>query len=553
MTASDSENYGWFTSNEQINSLLNRLVHDVRQFTEKQLNQINRLAQIGTALSAEKNIDRLLEMIVDEARKFTNADGGTLYIMSDNEAELQFAIVQSDSLKTRMGGASGKITWPAVRLKNPDGSPNFSNVSAYVAISGKVVNIEDVYDAQGFNFEGTKKFDQDTGYRSRSMMVVPLSNHENEIIGVLQLLNARAPVSGNVISFSKESQDMTLSMASQAAVALSNNRLIHDLENLLESFIKTIATAIDEKSPYTGGHVRRVAELTMTIAEKINETKKGYFAEINFSDYQMKELRLAAWLHDIGKITTPEHVVDKATKLQTVYDRLGEIRVRFELLKKEYALRAQNSSLHNEAGRFSSAEEVDAIIEELDKEYKFLEELNNGAEFTSDENIRKIKEIGRRQCSLGKENIPLLNDDEINNLSIRRGTLNDEERNIINNHALVTHKMLSLLPFPKKLRHVADYAAAHHEKLDGTGYPHGLSNERLSLQSKIIAIADVFEALTAKDRPYKKGKTLAEALKIMQFMSKDRHIDENLYNLFIEEKIHLDYAMRELAPHQIDM
>jgi HD-GYP domain-containing protein (c-di-GMP phosphodiesterase class II) len=536
------------TSNNQINRLLTRIVQDVSEFTENQLDQIKRLTQIGTALSAEKNLDHLLEMIVDHARKFTNADAGTLYIMSDDETELTFAIVQNDLLKVRMGGTGEEISWPSIPLKNADDSHNYANVSAYAAISGETVNIPDVYDARGFNFEGTKKFDKGTGYRSKSMLVVPLRNHENDIIGVLQLLNAQDPSTGEVIIFSQESQEMTLSLASQAAVALSNNRLIHDLQNLLESFIKTIATAIDEKSPYTGGHVRRVADLTMAIAQKINQTNEGPFAAIKLSDDQLQELRLAAWLHDVGKITTPEHVVDKARKLETVHDRIYEIRARFELLKREYHLEMQKSTGNQDKNNVKTSEELAEIIKQLDEEYKFLAELNNGSEFTRDEMIARINEIGKRTWLVEGQIMPLLSADEITNLSIRRGTLNDEERNIINNHALVTHKMLSQLPFPRKLRHIAEYAAAHHEKIDGTGYPMGLKGDQISLQSRIIAIADIFEALTAKDRPYKVGKTMAEALKIMEFMVKDNHIDAQLYALFIKEKIYEDYMKIKSVP-----
>ncbi len=554
MTDNENSSIGSGSYSDQINSLLSRLVTDVRQFTESQLSQIKRLAQIGTALSAEKNLDRLLEMIVDEARQFTNADAGTLYIISDDETELNFAIVQNNSLGVRMGGTGGKITWPPVNLKNADGSPNHANVSAHVAISGDVVNITDVYDAQGFNFEGTKKFDQGTGYRSKSMLVVPLRNHENDIIGVLQLLNAQDLAKENVIKFSYESQEMTLSLASQAAIALSNNRLIQDLQNLLESFIRTIAMAIDEKSPYTGGHVRRVAELSMTIANKINETQEGKFAELKLTDDQLRELRLAAWLHDVGKITTPEHIVDKATKLETVYDRVNEVRTRFELLKKEYNLEIHNKRPDNQNIKKNEySGEISEAINQLNEEYMFIAELNNGSEFTNDNMVARIKEIGKRQLTVDGQIMPLLSEDEIYNLSINRGTLNNEERNIINNHAMVTYKMLSQLPFPKKMRNVSMYAAAHHEKLDGTGYPMGLKGDELSLQSRIIAMADIFEALTAKDRPYKKGKTLGEALKIMGFMVKDKYIDSDLFDLFIKEKIYSDYAVRELAPQQIDV
>jgi HD-GYP domain-containing protein (c-di-GMP phosphodiesterase class II) len=437
-------------------------------------------------------------------------------------------------------------------LINDNGSPNHSNVSAHVAISGEVVNIDDVYDAYGFNFEGTKKFDQQTGYRSKSMLVVPMRNHENDIIGVLQLLNAMDPVTKEVVTFTYECQEMTLSLASQAAVALSNNRLIHDLEDLLESFIKTIATTIDEKSPYTGGHVRRVAELTMSFAQKINEEQEGPFADVKFSDEELKELRMAAWLHDVGKITTPEHVVDKATKLETIHDRIEDIKIRIELLKKDYLLTRKTNTTYN-SNQESPADQVDEQIKLLDEEYQLLAEVNSGSEFTKDEMVKRIKEIGKREYLLNGKKMPLLTENEISNLIIRQGTLNDEERNIINNHAMVGYKMLSQLPFPKKLRHVPTYAVAHHEKLDGTGYPLGLKADQLSLQSRIIAIADIFEALTAKDRPYKKEKTLSETLKIMGYMVKDKHIDPDLFDLFIKEKIYRDYATRELSVQQIDM
>lgn len=539
MSPNDEKFCGGINDNYLINRFLISLIAEVQNFTESQHAQIKRLTEIGTALSAEKNLDRLLEMIVDEARKFTNADAGTLYIMSDDETELLFAIIQNDTLGKRMGGTGGKITWLPLKLNNSDGSPNHANVSTHVAISGEVANINDVYNAQGFDFSGTKKFDQKTGYRSKSMLVVPLCNHENDIIGVLQLLNALDPATGEVITFSSEYQEMILSLASQAAVSLSNSRLIHDLENLLESFIKTIATAIDEKSPYTGGHVRRVAELTMTIARKINHVNYGKFAGIEFSSDQLRELRIAAWLHDIGKITTPEYVIDKATKLEAVHDRIHDVKTRMELIKKDFL-----TDVNNDAHAGKTATKIKA----LDEDYQFLVEANRGSEFLNDDQIARIKEIAKLKWTEDCQSHPLLSDEEVYKLCIRYGTLSDEERNIINNHVLVTHKMLSQLPFPKKMRHVADYAGAHHEKIDGSGYPLGLKGRKLSLQSRIIAIADIFEALTAKDRPYKKGKSLAEALKIMEDMAKDNKIDADLYDIFIKEKVYEEYAQDNSVP-----
>lgn len=511
---------------------------------------IRMLSEIGMALSAEKDIHRLLEMILTEARALTNADGGTLYLLSEDSKELNFAIVQNESLKLNMGGTGGRMTWPPVKLTTAEGMPDHTHVSAHVAITGEVINIEDVYDAVGFNFEGTRFFDSETRYRSQSMLVVPMRNHENDIIGVLQLLNAKDPGTGRIVTFSEKAKTLAMSLASQAAVALTNNRLISDLENLLDAFIKTIATAIDEKSPYTGGHVRRVADLTMMIAEKINAATDGPFASVRLSKEEMKELHMAAWLHDVGKITTPEHVVDKSTKLEKVYDRIEDIRKRFELLKREYQMEMAN--IRENASSLSD-KEIKKELKDLDDEYQFLVQVNYGSEFTRDEMIERIKQIAQRHWRMSSQTMPLLTEDEIYNLCIRRGTLNDEERSIINSHAAVTYKMLSQLPFPKKMAKIAEFAAAHHEKLDGSGYPLGLKGDDLPLQARIIALADIFEALTAKDRPYKKGKTLSEAMNIMRQMVEAFHIDADLFVLFVREKIHLDYARRELAPHQVDI
>jgi HD-GYP domain-containing protein (c-di-GMP phosphodiesterase class II) len=540
---------------EHISTLLRKLSPEVKGFMEKQLDQIRRLNQIGTALSAEKNLDRLLEMIVDEAREFTNADGGTLYIMSDDEEELHFAIVQNTSLNIRMGGTGGKITWPSVRLKNLDGKPNHANVSAYAAIRGQVVNISDVYHAEGFNFEGTRRFDAETGYRSKSMLVVPMRNHENDIIGVLQLLNAQIEGQAEVVLFSMENQKMTESLASQAAVAISNKRLIHDLENLLESFIRTIATAIDEKSPYTGGHVRRVSELTMAIAEKINKSAEGPYADIRFDEDELKELHISAWLHDVGKITTPEYIVDKGKKLETIYNRMEALKARFEILKRDYTIEALKKG--NRQREEYRAEKLNCDVGEderdLDADCDFLADINMGTKLMDKKMLDRLKGIAGRKWILGEDLQSFLSDEEVYNLSIPVGTLTDKEKEIVKNHVTVTHKMLCQLPFPKKLKNVSYYASSHHERIDGAGYPFGLKGDEIPLQARIIALADVFDALTAKDRPYKKDKTLSEAIKIMRYMVNDNHIDRDLFELFIKERIHLDYAKKELTSSQIDM
>jgi len=426
-------------------------------------------------------------------------------------------------------------------------------------LADEIVNIPDVYEAEGFDFTGPRNYDASTGYRSKSMLVIPMKNHENDIIGVLQLLNAQDIKSEKVVTFSEEYTDLIASLASQAAVALTNAQLIQDLQNLFYAFIQSIATAIDEKSPYTGGHINRVVDLTMMIAEKINEVNEGKYKNIHFTEDEMEELKLAAWMHDVGKITTPEHVVDKETKLQTIFDRVNLIETRFHHIAKSIEnsyLRQKIDLLLDEKSDKSKIKHIDEelakTIEFLKEELEFIKTCNGPGEFMSDDHIQRIKNIASKTYTGNGKVYPYLTDEEVKNLCIRKGSLTEEERRIIENHAMMTLKMLNELPFPKKLKKVPEYAGGHHEKLDGSGYPIGLTEKELSLQAQIMAIADIFEALTAKDRPYKKPMKLSQAIKIMGFMKKDNHIDPDIFDLFINSKIYLDYAKKEMAREQID-
>ncbi|MBO8131397.1 MAG: GAF domain-containing protein [Candidatus Marinimicrobia bacterium] len=510
---------------------------------------VKTLTKIGVALSSEHNLPKLLQMILEQARKFTSADGGTLYLVSDDKKHLNFEIVQNDSLKIKMGGVSGNpINWKPLNLYI-NGKPNFAMVSCYVSLTGEIVNIPDVYYVDGFDFSGTRAFDKNTGYRSKSMLVVPMKDHEDEIIGVLQLINAIDIETGQVRAFTKDDEELISSLASQAAVSINNTRLIRDLENLFESFIQVIATAIDEKSPYTAGHIERVADLTMMIANKINQVDYPPFDRLKFSDDELKELRIAAWMHDIGKIVIPEYVVDKATKLETIYDRINEIRWRYEVLKRDIYLKKLMSEYKKENAKKISTE---PDIESLNEELKIIERCNTGGEILNEDLKNKIRQIAKRKIKIDNKKVNLLNDDEVKNLLVCRGTLTDEERQIINNHVVVTIKMLNQLPYPKKLKRVPEIAGSHHEKLDGSGYPNGLKEAQLSVQARILALSDIFEALTARDRPYKPAKKLSEVMRIMEFMAKDRHIDPNLFELFKKEKIYLDYAKKYLYDWQID-
>lgn len=546
------------SNDNKLNKLLKSIITEIRLYAEDQIKHIKQCAQIGVALSVEKDINKLLEMILDEARAMSNADAGTLYIVDDDKKYLRFEILQNNTLKTRLGKTSDfKSTLPNVPLYKDD-KPNHFNVSSYVAITGKSVNIPDVYQTEGFDFTGTRKYDAATGYRSKSMLVIALKNHENDIIGVLQLLNAQAPETDEVIAFSPEHENHIASLASQAAIALTNAQLIQDLRNLFYAFIKSISTAIDEKSPYTGGHINRVVDLTMMIAEKINESDEGTFKNVCFTEEEMEELRLAAWMHDVGKITTPEHVVDKETKLTNIFDRILLIENRFELIAKtieneylEQKIKLLKNGDNNETMIKFLEENLTNTLKELQEDLEFIKECNDPGEFINDKKISRIKEIASKTYSKNNEKHNYLSKDEVKNLCIRKGSLTEKERKIIENHATMTYKMLKQLPFPKKLSKVPGYAGSHHEKLDGSGYPQGLTLKDLPLQSRVMAIADIFEALTAKDRPYKKPMSLSKALKIMEFMKNDNHIDADIYDLFVNSGFYYEYARKEMNPEQI--
>ena len=550
-------------SQEEINKMLDSVPSNIRGYIDSLQNQISNMSAIGLALSKERDMDKLLEMILLEAKRISNADGGTLYMMTDDH-RLRFSIMITDSLDVHMGGTSGKeIPFYPVKLYNDDGDPNENMIAANAAINGITINIPDAYEAKGFDFSGTKAFDEKTGYRSKSFLTVPLKNHENEIIGVLQLLNAQDIKSNKVISFSDRIQKSVEALSSQAAVAITNKNLIKDLEVLFESFIKLIASAIDAKSPYTGGHCSRVPEITMMLAESVNDIAEGPFAGIKFSDKEMYELKIAAWLHDCGKVATPEYVVDKSTKLETIYDRIHTVTTRFEVIKRDEEIKFLKKQLTIQKNNtLSDIEKKESIkkarvlylkkIKQLEEDKTFIEESNFGGEFMSQDRKDKVNKIASYRYKDNGSTKPFLSDNEVYNLCISRGTLTPEERKVINDHIVVTIEMLEQLPYPKHLRNVPEFAGGHHEKLDGTGYPKGLNHAEMSVQAKIMAIADIFEALTARDRPYKKGKTLSQAMRILGFMKNDAHIDAELFDVFVQEKIYLKYAEGFLDPEQID-
>ena len=521
--------------------------------------RVKRLQEIGLALSTEDDINVIFELIMDEAKNITNADGRTLYMISDDGKTMKFEIMATESMNFSQGGTTGvEITIPPMQLFNEDGTPNHSSIVAYSANTGKIVNIKDAYKEKGFDFTGAKNFDKNTGYRTQSVLSVPLKNHENDIVGVMQLINAKDPKSDKTISFSDDMQNQVESLASQGAVALTNKRLVAELKNLFESFIQLIATAIDKKSPYTGGHCERVPEITMLLADAVEKTKVGKYADFSMNEDERYELYIAGWLHDCGKVAKPPHVVDKGMKLETITDRIEVMDTRFEVLKRDAEILMLEKQIElmgkgTPNGKIKRlVSELDDKITQLSSDQIFIQKTNRGGEFMEEEDQQRVSNIGNYKWKLEGEEINLFDEKDVRNLQIPKGTLLPEEREIINDHIVITIDMLEKLPYPKKLRNVPEFAGGHHEKLDGTGYPKGLKDEEMSVQAKMMAIADIYEALTAADRPYKDGKKLSQAMRIMGFMKKDYEIDQDLFEIFVKEGVYKQYAEKYLGDDQLD-
>lgn len=546
-----------FSENSRINLVIESILDDLCPFLEEQAREILELTAIGKALGAGKDIRDLLEMILSIARRFTKADGGTLYLVDRNHQNLVFHVIHNESLNIKNKKSLPDL--PCVPLYTEDHTtPNFSNVSSYVFHTGEIVNIKDVYKVKKFKFNGTRKFDSTLHYRSRSMVVIPMRNHEEDIIGILQLINAVDPFTGNVIAFSRDNQEKAAALANQASVILTQQMLILEMRQLFEAFIKAIAVSIDEKSKHTGGHIQRVTELSMMIAEKINQDTT-LFENITLSEDQMDELRVAALMHDTGKITTPEHIIGKSTRLETVHDRIELIKTRWELFKTNQKLIAAQKKLAlcDHTAHAKEIEQIDKQCMEnitlLEKEFQTLSHINSSRENIDKDRIDDLNRIYKKSEKIFDRQTPYLTEDEFENLSVLRGTITSSERDVINNHAYLTEKILSNLPWPKKLANIPDIAGAHHEKLDGSGYPRHRVKDNLNLQARILAIADIFEALSARDRPYKAPMALSRTVEVLCQMGEKGLLDKDIIKVFFETHTHLDYAKKHLAPSQINL
>ena len=511
-------------------------------------NKLKKLIDIGIALSREKNIDILLEKILNESRVISNSDGGTVYLVTDDN-KLNFKIMHTESLNIKFGGSADPVPdyFYPVKLYNENGNENLNNVSAVCALRGKVINIEDAYTNKQYDFSGSKGFDKKYNYRSKSFLTIPLKNHKDKVIGVLQLLNAKK--NDKIINFSDELVELVEALSSQASLALTNQLLIDEQKILFRSFIKLVVDALENKDAVTGGHCNRVPLLTMIFAEHVNSDKTGKYKDFSFSEDEMDELSVSGWLHDFGKVATPDHIMNKSTKLQGLYDKIDNIYLRFEILKRDVELDYYKRKIDK---NIVDKNLINIKLQKIKDDFSFLEKSNVGGEFMSDKSQERIHEIAQQTINLENKKKSILSKGEVEFLTISKGTLSKKDREIMENHVSLTYKLLDKLPYPDHLSQVPFYAGCHHEKINGKGYPNGYSGDQLPLQARIIAIADVFEGLTAPDRPYKEPYKLSKALNILKYMVKDGEIDSDLFSLFITKKLYLQYAKDNLDPNQVD-
>lgn len=595
---------------EEHAQLLEEKVRDRTKELVAAQGKLQKLVELGIALSMERNHASFMEMILRGAKELTNADGGVIFSLHDDDRLLHHEIVWYDSLDLRMGGNFyRKIPFKPVPLRDEEGRPRYYDMVAHAALTERTINVAGAQESKDFDFADAVEFDSAFGYRSHSFLAVPLKPRKGNVIGILLLINARATGTGRLIAFTSEMESFIEALASQAAVALDNRNLMEAQTRLFDSVIKVLAGAIDAKSPYTGGHCERVPELGMMLLKAACEAEEGAFADFDLDPSGLREFQLAGWLHDCGKVTTPEYVVDKATKLETIYNRIHEIRMRFEVKLRDHIIERLEAVSKPGADSEALKADFDAKAERLRDDFAFLAECNIGGEFMDPKRIERLESIAAitwqrhfddrlglsPQESLRFDKVapqplpatePLLADrkehlirrpkerplpydperygfkikvpkhlynlGELYNLGIPRGTLTEEERFKINEHTIYCIIMLDQLPFPKQLARVPEIAGAHHETMNGAGYPRKLTREAMSIQARILSIADIFEALTASDRPYKKAKTLKEAIRIMSFMRNDQHIDAELFDLFLMSGAYRIYAERYLLPSQID-
>ncbi|MGP1484608.1 MAG: HD domain-containing phosphohydrolase [Campylobacter sp.] len=504
--------------------------------------KFEKMLDINLELADEQNLDIMLQKILTYTRELTHSDGGSLYLISKDKKFLDFKVIQNDSLGINLIENPHNKLFDSMPLYLEDGSENHTRVAVISALQNKVINICDIYKSKEYDFNGAKNFDEHSGYETKSMLVFPLINHEEEVIGVIQLIN-KFLHADHPICYNKTDEKIAKIFSAQAGMVLTNTQLILNLEEFLDAFVSTIASAIDAKSKHTINHITKISKLAPMIAKSINSDNSVY-QDVNFTQNEINEIELAAKLHDIGKISMPETVMDKATKLHRIMDGIELVKHRIEILKRDTEI----AYLKGE----STVEEFNAHITLLKSEFEFIKRVNKGSEFMRSEDIEKINLMSKYIYTIDGEQRHLLSDVERYNLLIEKGTLTQEEKDIMNSHAQLTLDMLKMLPFPKKYQNVFHIAVNHHEKLNGKGYPRGLSADELTTSDRIMILSDIFEALTSHSRPYKGAMKLSEAFNILNSMADRGEIDKKMLEFFKTSQALKDYMRQELFADQID-
>ncbi|MBE5830293.1 MAG: GAF domain-containing protein [Butyrivibrio sp.] len=472
---------------------------------------IDRLIQIAIALSAEKNVDKILDMILQEAIKISNCDSGTVYV---REKDLLY-------FHNTYTGAGGFVDKSTGKLKNIPPVPlNRSYVSACAAIDKKKINIEDVYESGEYDFTGAKKYDTMNNYRTKSMLVIPLEDDKGEIVGVLQLINAQDE-GGTIIPFPASDEDIISALASLAAVSLTNRRLSQQVLDTLHSFVEVMVEAIDTRSSYNANHTKSMVSYARKFLDYIEQNHDSR----KLTDEEKDSFLMSVWLHDIGKLVIPLEVMDKATRLGTKKDVIKN-KVTVACLKEEIAGLKEPEK----------KKKADEKIELITKAWELIEDCDTKG-FLPDELIDALKEAAKIRIIDSEDNeTALLTEDELTAITVRKGTLTDEERNTMQSHVVYTGRMLDKMNFEGVYAQVPGWAAAHHELLDGSGYPNHVEAKDIPTQVRFLTIIDVYDALTAEDRPYKPPMPVEKAFGILESMVSEGKVDGEILKLFKESR-----------------
>ncbi len=491
-------------------------------------NDMNRILEIGVLLSSERNLNRLLERILVCVMELTNCDAGTLYLLDDNA--LHFKIMRNNTMKTYSGGDGRDPDLPPVPLSR-------ENVCALALLDNETIVVDDVRNSSRYDFSGPIRYDAMTGYHTQSMLVVPMHNREGHDIGVLQMINALDD-QGNVCGFARDMVLLVESVASQAAITIQNVRYIEEIKGLFQSFVRVMSSAVDERTPYNGSHTRHMAACGDLFLDYLNQKDQEAGREAYFTPARREELLMSVWFHDIGKLVTPLEVMNKEARL--LPRQQDQFAHRMETVEMTARIR------HLE-GQITEKDEQET--RELVQYAVSLVEAVNRAGFITDDRMEALEELYRRTWTgLDGNPHPWLTEEEWQMLSIRKGTLSEKERQVMENHVVVTDKLLSQIQFSRDLSHVRQWAADHHELLNGSGYPLGKKQGEISREVRIITILDIFDALVADDRPYKPGMPPERAVGILQNMAeKEGRLDPELTRLFVESRCweHVNRSRKE--------